>query len=155
MLSSLGLSSYDIALLIFCPAGAVVGSFAQAIVQTIDLDGPPRDESKMGWASENLQELRRAWLGLRMMLGGILGIVIGLYFVGAIQENVSTLAKIVALAILAGYAAPKVWVTQERIVSAKIERLVRSGEADHNSEQHADKRSAVEDGSHPREVSNS
>lgn len=130
MLSALGFSSYDLALLVFCPLGAVLGSFAHSITRSIDLEGPPTDEAKMGWASPQLQEMRGAWLGLRMILGAILGVVIGLYFVGAIQENTATLAKITALAIVAGYAAPKVWVSQERIVSAKIEQVYRLGHVD-------------------------
>lgn len=125
-LFGLGLSSYDMALLVACPIGAVLGSFAQAIVKTIDLKGPPTKESDMTLASPALQELRGAWLGLRLMLGAILGLVIGLYFVGAIQENPATLAKIAALSILAGYAAPKVWAAQDRIVSAKISKIVNA-----------------------------
>lgn len=138
-LLELGLSNYDVALLVTCPIGAVLGSFAQAIVHTIDLKGPPTNESDMTFASPELQELRGAWLGLRLILGAILGLVIGLYFVGAIQETVTTLAKIVALSILAGYAAPKVWVVQDKIVSAKLSRIVHSklyesGASDENRE---------------------
>lgn len=123
-LLGLGLSNYDLALLFVCPIGAVLGGFAQAIVQTIDLNSPPRNESDLRWASPELQKLRGAWLGLRLTLGAILGVVIGLYFVGAIQENPATLAKITALSVLAGYAAPKVWGAQERIVTAKINSIV-------------------------------
>jgi hypothetical protein len=122
----LGLNNYDVALLLFCPISAILGSFAQAIAQTIDLKGPPTNESDMTFASPKLQELRGAWLGLRLLLGAILGLVIGLYFVGAIQENPATLAKIIALSILAGYAAPKVWAAQDKIVSAKIDRIVKA-----------------------------
>lgn len=96
-LLGVGLSYYDVALLLACPIGAVIGSFAQAIVQTIDLNGPPRNESEMTLASVELQELRGIWLGLRSILGAILGLVLGLYFVGAIQETPSTLTKIIAL----------------------------------------------------------
>lgn len=125
-LFGLGFSSYDVALMVVCPIGAVLGSFAQAIVQTIDVKGPPTKESDMTFASPALQVLRGAWLGLRLILGAILGLVIGLYFVGAIQENPATFAKIAALSILAGYAAPKVWVAQDRIVSAKISKIVHA-----------------------------
>ena len=123
-LLGLGLSSYDLALLLVCPIGAVIGGFAQAIVQTIDLSGPPRNESDMRWASPELEKLRGAWLCLRLILGAILGVVIGLYFVGAIKENPATIAKITALSILAGYAAPKIWGAQERIVAARINGIV-------------------------------
>jgi hypothetical protein len=126
----LGFSSYDVALMLVCPIGAMLGSLAQAIVQTIDLKGPPTKESDMTLASPALQVVRGGWLALRFILGAILGLVIGLYFVGAIQENPATLAKITALSILAGYAAPKVWAAQERIVSAKISKIVHAEVAD-------------------------
>lgn len=123
-MSVLGLSKYDIALLFFCPLGAVIGSFAHAIVETIDLKGPPTDETHMRLASRELQKMRSMWLGLRMMLGAILGLVIGLYFIGAIQETPSTIGKVIALSILFGYAAPKVWDAQDKIVTAKIKQIV-------------------------------
>ncbi|MCL1479686.1 MAG: hypothetical protein MH219_20280 [Marinobacter sp.] len=80
----------------------------------------------MSLVSPEIQELRGAWLGLRLILGAILGLVIGLYFVGAIQETPATFAKIAALSVLAGYAAPKVWAAQDKIVSAKINKIVSS-----------------------------
>lgn len=118
--SQLGLSSYDFALMVFCPAGAVLGSFAQVIQVTINPYNPPDQEGVEYIASKKLQEARGNWIALRLMLGGILGIVIGLYFVGAIQENLTTLTKIVMLSILFGYAAPKVWVAQEKIVTQNL-----------------------------------
>lgn len=121
-----GLSGYDLALLILCPVGAVIGSFAHAIVESIDLRGPPTNESDMKIASKELQELRGIWLGLRTMLGAILGLVIGLYFIGAIQETPSTITKIMALSILLGYAAPKVWEAQDKIVTAKLNKIVNA-----------------------------
>ena len=119
----LGFSNYDFALIIFCTVGSVIGSFAQAIVLTIDLKQMPRTETDLRIASPEMQELRGVWLAIRMILGGILGLMVGLYFVGAIQETPTTLAKIIALSIMLGYVAPKVWHAQERIVSAEIDRL--------------------------------
>ncbi|WP_345986908.1 hypothetical protein WCX18_06950 [Sulfurimonas sp. HSL1-2] len=129
ILESLGLTSYDIALLVGCPIGAVIGSLAQAIVKSIDLEGPPTNEDDMKIASKELQELRGTWLYLRMVLGGILGIVLGLYFIGSIQPSAATVAKIIALSIIAGYAAPKVWEAQERIVEAKLKKIADREEA--------------------------
>lgn len=123
---SLGLTSHDIALLLGCPIGGVVGSLAQAIVKTIDLKGPPRKESDMRLASKELRELRGIWLHLRLTLGGILGFVLGLYFVGAMQPIASTAAKVIALSIIAGYAAPKVWEAQEKMIDAKLKHLIEA-----------------------------
>lgn len=104
----------------------MLGSFAHAIVKTIDLFGPPRVESDMKIASKDLQEKRGAWLYLRMVLGGILGLVIGLYFIGSIQQNVATISKILAFSILAGYSAPKIWEAQDKIVAQKVGKLVQA-----------------------------
>lgn len=121
---------YTLLLVILCPIGSVIGSFAQAIVLTIDLESPPNREEDMGIASESLREKRGMWLGLRLILGGILGLVVGLYFVGSIQETPATLAKIVALSIALGYSAPKVWDTQEKIIDKKIKQLSKLKEDD-------------------------
>ncbi len=124
IISSLGLSPHDVALLIGCPIGSVIGSMAQAIVKTINLDGPPNKENDMRLASKELQELRGLWLSLRLTLGAILGLVLGLYFIGSIQPTPGTVAKIIALSIVAGYAAPKVWEAQDKIIDAKLKRIV-------------------------------
>jgi len=112
--------SYTLLLILLCPIGAVVGSFAHAIVKTINLEEPPTHEDDIQLASKDLRAKRGMWLTLRMILGAILGLVLGLYFVGSIQETPATLAKIVALSIIAGYAAPKFWEAQEAIVDAKL-----------------------------------
>lgn len=123
-LTELGIKKYDLALLLFCPIGAVLGSFAQAILTTINPDQPPKDSEKVYFASSHLRAARGAWLTLRLMLGAILGLVIALYFIGALQENLPTLAKIIALSILLGYAAPKIWATQEKFIVNRVHELV-------------------------------
>ncbi|BBB24638.1 hypothetical protein [Amphritea japonica] len=122
-LLTLGFSSYDIALLFFCPAGAVLGSFAYAITETIS-HKPPTKEDDYEFANAHVSKARGVWLGLRLVLGGILGLVLGLYFIGAIQETPTTLAKIVALSILAGYAAPNIWLAQENAVTNRLLSLI-------------------------------
>lgn len=124
-LIDIGLSKYDIALLIFCPLGALIGSFAFAITATIS-DMPPKKECQAQFASSQLAKARGAWLMLRLTLGAILGLLLGLYFIGAIQETPSTLAKVVALSIIAGYAAPKIWLAQDKVVSSKIQRAINA-----------------------------
>lgn len=113
-LSGIGLNLFDMALLVCCPFGAVIGSLAQAIMLTIHPQQIPNKEGERYLASIELQEARGNWLGLRLMLGAILGLVIGLYFIGSIHETATVLAKIMALSIIAGYAAPKVWLQQEK-----------------------------------------
>lgn len=123
-LTELGFKRYDLALLLFCPAGAVLGSFAHAMLASMNPDQPPRDEGRVRFASPRLAAARGSWLVLRLSLGAILGLVIALYFIGALQENLTTLAKIIALSILLGYGAPKIWVAQERLLLDRVRDLV-------------------------------
>lgn len=120
----LGMTNFDLALLLLCPFGGVIGSFAFAIMDSIDPTNSPKDENNADIASKKLQEKRGIWLSLRCLLGAILGLVISLYFLGSIQQNISTVAKIVALSIIAGYAAPRIWVVQETLIEEKIKQLI-------------------------------
>jgi hypothetical protein len=114
-LVDLGLKKYDVALLILCPCAAMLGSFAHVILQMINPQRMPGQGNTQ--ILGHLDAIGRfVWTALRLALGGILGLVIALYFTGALQENISTLAKIVALSVLLGYAAPKLWIAQEKIV---------------------------------------
>ena len=120
-LVDLGFGKYDVALLILCPLGATLGSFAHAILLISNPQKIPRPGDVR--FNSNMEAMVRAiWLAFRLTLGAILGLVVGLYFVGALQENVATLAKIVALSILIGYAAPKLWVAHEKIL---VEELLK------------------------------
>jgi len=120
LLTGLGFSSFDIVLIVICPIGGLIGSLAHAIHLSINPINPPSEEGKNYIASKELQEARGIWLSLRLMLGAILGFVIGLYFVGTIQESASTITKIMALAIVAGYAAPKIWLAQEEVIIKQL-----------------------------------
>jgi len=130
-LTLLGFSSYDVALLILCPIGAVIGSFAFAITETIS-HKPPKKEEDYTFASEHVSKARGSWLGLRLILGAILGFVLGLYFVGSIQETATTLAKIMALSILAGFSAPNIWLAQEKAITSKVSALLDESSNKHS-----------------------
>lgn len=119
-LSIIGFTGYDIALLMACTFGAILGSLAQAIVATIKPDGPPNKEGVTHFASPALQAARGAWISMRLVLGGILGFVFGLYFVGSLHETPATFAKVWALSFIVGYAAPKIWATKEQTLLRNI-----------------------------------
>ncbi len=123
-LTDLGFKKYDLALLLFCPAGALLGSFAHAMLTSMNPDQPPRDERRVRVASPRLAAARGSWLVFRLSLGAILGLVIALYFIGALQENLTALAKIIALSILLGYGAPKIWLAQERLLLTRVRDLI-------------------------------
>lgn len=116
MLGLFGFSSYDIYLVLACTGGAVIGSLSHAMMQTISVEGPPVDTSVFSFADAEVRRLRGYWLFMRMFVGGVLGFVFGLYFVGALHETPATFAKIWALSFVVGYAAPKLWQVKEASV---------------------------------------
>ncbi|EMX8722159.1 hypothetical protein AAH251_005822 [Pseudomonas aeruginosa] len=121
MFSELGFSNFDVLLPIACTIGAIFGSLTQTIIANYNLNSLPRKEGEMKSASLQLQEMRSAWLFLRLFVGGVLGFVVGLYFIGALQETPAVVAKIWALSFVVGYAAPKIWVVQERNLLNRID----------------------------------
>lgn len=124
-MSSIGFSVYDILLLTLCPVAAVIGTFAQIIYLCIDLKGPPKSEDEYRYASPILEEFRGAWMSLRMILGGIVGLVVALYFIGLIHETPANLGRILALAILAGFLTPKLLETHDKIIDKKLNALLK------------------------------
>ena len=67
-----------------------------------------------------------SWLTGRLLLSAVAGLVLALYFVGALTDSATTVARILAFAILVGYAAPRLWVAQEQVVAAAIEDRMRA-----------------------------
>jgi hypothetical protein len=118
--SILGFTAYDISLLWACSVGAVIGSIVQAMLATINHDGPPNNEDELRIASPKMQEIRGGWLTMRVFIGGVLGFVFGLYFVGMLNESPATFARIWALSFVVGYAAPKIWAAKSDGLVSKI-----------------------------------
>ena len=55
-----------------------------------------------------------------------LGIVISLYFFGAITEDLTSLARVVGLSIVLGYQAPNLWRLQEKAINKIAEKQYKS-----------------------------
>jgi Na+/H+-dicarboxylate symporter len=51
---------------------------------------------------------------------------LALYFVGALSEGPTTIARVLAFAILFGFAAPKLWISQEKLVANLVEKRMRA-----------------------------
>lgn len=68
-----------------------------------------------------------SWLDLIRLpfVGLVLGLVIALYFVGAITESITSLARILGLCVLLGYQAPHLWLTQERALKKLVDKKLR------------------------------
>jgi len=110
----------DVLLPLACAAGGVFGSLLQAMIATIQLDGPPNKIGILKEAPPELVKARGAWLFMRSFIGGVSGFVFGLYFIGTLNDAAGTFARIWALSFAVGYAAPKLWITQEKTLLKEL-----------------------------------
>jgi|SRR5690606_6016957 len=117
MFNSIGFTAFDLWLMVACVAGGLIGSLTQAILATIG-HAPPKSLKEMRVAPAAVQEVRGMWLFMRMFVGGALGFVFALYFIGMLNPSASTFARIWALSFVVGYAAPRIWML-------KSDRLVK------------------------------
>ncbi|WP_176065304.1 hypothetical protein [Piscinibacter koreensis] len=95
------------------------------LVQAGDLQRFPSGTS-VRFAKPAIALFRIGWIGARLSLGAILGFLVALYFVGAMQPSAATFARLIGLSIIAGYAAPRLWVAQEEILVQSVLTRVRS-----------------------------
>lgn len=99
----LGLTILDVTLLVFCPGASALGLAVAS-------------EVKKKEAADNLNDINSPLIGLA------LGLVVALYFIGSIQSNISSVARILALCILLGYQAPNIWHSQEKVLKKIIDK---------------------------------
>lgn len=74
---------------------------------------------------EALARHQKAETGRLAFIGLVLGLTVSLYFVGALTNSVTSLARVLALAVLLGYQAPNIWAAQERVLRKVVEDRVR------------------------------
>lgn len=118
--SVVGISLFDIFLPLACALGAVFGSIVQAMLATINHDGPPNNYDELKIAPPKMQEIRKAWLSMRAFIGGVLGFVFGLYFIGMLDQSPGTFTRVWALSFIVGYAAPKIWAAKSHGLVSKV-----------------------------------
>ncbi len=134
-LHTLGFSQLDIAMLMLCPMAAVLGSFVHMFMVENDftkMPKPEREQSVIEHVNKSifslnswiamLNQKRWYWVWGRITIGLSVGLLVALYFVGAINPGAANSAKVLALAILAGYLAPKLFIAQEKAVSVALEQ---------------------------------
>ena len=69
--------------------------------------------------------IREPWKALIYFLLAIaLGVGTALLFVGALNPEGSSLARVMALAIFVGYQARNVWLTQEKVINKIIDKRI-------------------------------
>lgn len=151
----IGLSGYDLSLLILCPIFAMLGTLVANSVKGIlekpefepltELpphylrrlrDSGDKDEPELALAELNSQ--MKHWHATRVrrselldffrlpFIGLVLGLVIALYFVGAITNDVTSLTRVLGLCVLLGYQAPNIWLTQEKAIKKALDKKIES-----------------------------
>lgn len=110
-----GFSPYDILIIYFGPLFSAFGGIAHAIlidqdwekIPPLEFTDVPKKEQKrlkISWHSSNA---RMGWLFGRLLLGGVVGLGIALFFLGSLAHEVTAVAKVFLLCLIAGLAAPK------------------------------------------------
>jgi hypothetical protein len=123
-MESFGFTSQDILFLFYCSAFAALGGMANVCVLWADYSKLP-DEGSFIIANLRVACIRIFWIFIRVQLSCVVGLIFSLFLVGALNSNSATTARIFALSILIGYAAPKLLVTQEALISEAVENKLR------------------------------
>lgn len=123
ILKDLGLSRLDIVLLVLCPLFSTLGSFVHFCLLESDFSSVPA-QNKAPIDFRGHMALFE-WLLRRMFVGGVAGLALALFFVGSLVDSGATVAKVLAGSILVGYAAPKLWFTQEKLLMSIIEAKIK------------------------------
>ncbi len=147
-----GLTLFDFLLLSLCPIATMLGTMVSNAVSKIinkpeyepETELPPHLQAKLGagddeeialarynaerrdWHEKNTARERRADSLRLPFVGFVLGLVIALYFVGAITTSVTSLARVLGLCVLLGYQAPSLWITQEKAIKKFVDKKVES-----------------------------
>jgi hypothetical protein len=122
-LLELGFSKQDIWMLLLCPLCSVFGSIINIFSIDMDLNEPLNKGNCTKGFENNI--FYWEWFFRRIFIGMITGLIIALYFVGALTSSSTTIARILAFSILIGYASPKFWIAQEKILISLIESRLK------------------------------
>jgi hypothetical protein len=121
-LYDIGFSKQDIMLIILCPLSSMIGGLVHFLVLETDFSKMP-GRAFLGQKEDVLGRVK--WIIGRLIISSVLGLVIGLYFVGALVEGPTIVARIIAFSIFVGYAAHKVWVSSDKVIAKIIEDKIK------------------------------
>ena len=114
IIAGIEINTIDIALLILCPLFTALGVLVASLVNNTD---------QYSQLSTLKRFFNNAFSNIANLLAGVvLGIVIALFFIGAVNNDISSLARILVLSIFLGYKAPLLWNFQNRNTKHSSER---------------------------------
>ena len=100
-IAGIEVNTIDVGLLVLCPVFAALGVMVASLVN-----------GKIQVQTGNI--FKRFFSGVfsniaNLFIGIVVGIVISLFFVGAINNDISSLARVLVLTVFLGYKAPLIW----------------------------------------------
>ncbi|MFG6462591.1 hypothetical protein ACG04Q_13510 [Roseateles sp. DXS20W] len=132
------LTYFDLALLCLCPVFGALGGVVSRHLTLADIrskldSNSHLSENTTADTTQTVKYQPAPHFGPNAVLvGAILGIVVALYFVGAITDHVTSLARVFALCILLGYQASNLWRAQEKIIASLVDDRLRTLLGDKN-----------------------
>lgn len=119
------LSNLDKLLLIGSPICSIIGSLVHAFTAEMDINEFPKTqingELKVGIRNHLEVGLILKWLFYRLFVGAVIGFVFALYFIGITNNTLTSIARLLAFSVLIGFSAPKLWASQEKILTKHID----------------------------------
>ena len=116
ILSQLGLSNYDIFVLIISPILGLIGAFTHAFYidenwaksPNLEYTEQTAKEEKKTRLSTHSKNKRGYWISSRLILGFVVGFAIALFFIGTINETATAVSKISLIALIGGFSSHKI-----------------------------------------------
>jgi len=130
---TVGVTIFDFLLLCFCPLCGAIGGYVSRHLRFSEFMKINR-KKMAGEYIDDPRKYRKIVFGQFIsesgpnptVVGGVLGIVIALYFVGAITDHLTSLARVLALCILLGYQAPNLWRAQEKVIASIVDQKLKT-----------------------------
>ena len=132
-LQSLGPGAQDVALLLMSPMLGVIGSVVRVMTIRYTLESVPdkpisASAFKFGYFCE-----RFFWYWAWVWAGFASGLLVSLLFIGTLSSGAASVARVGAMALITGFAAPSVWKKQIDLAEDIIgKRLKALGEREFN-----------------------
>lgn len=114
----LGGSRFDLALLFYAPFCGLLGAAVRAYI----LEGNLEKYSEKGKTFLDTITYRDfQWFFYHLFIGGVTGLLVAFLFIGGLKEELSSLGRVLAVAMIAGYSSLNLWKKQERTVERILE----------------------------------
>jgi hypothetical protein len=118
--SSLGLTTIDVIVLFSAPIAGILGSVVRAAMIRQSLEAIPNRPADAKLFTPWFFYARFTWYLAWMVVGLGSGLLIALVFIGGFADTIGSAARIIALALLAGYGAPSLWKRQEEALNSVV-----------------------------------